>query len=182
MKRAIVGVLLVLAALIALLLLPLPWPAGLVGTRIDNTIDIAAPMPQVFAYVATPANWPRWHPASRAVRGVTDHTPAVGESVIETYEIGGRRDEATWTTVELEPPLRWRFVARAEAGGTAEIAYTFTPTATGTRFRRELFYRGPNLAFAIVDRFKLRDIMTRDSAAALENVKRDTEGRASSAS
>jgi hypothetical protein len=49
------------------------------------------------------------------------------------------------------------------------------PAGAGTRFRRELMYRGPNLAFAILDRLRLRDVMRRDSAAALANVKRDLE-------
>ena len=175
MKRAVIWSIVALALLAAVLLVPLPWPAGLVATRLENSVDIAASVPQVFAYVATPANWPRWHPASRAVRGVTDRTPAVGESVVETYDIGGRRDDATWTTVELDAPRRWRFAARGEHGGSAEIAYSLTPTSIGTHFRRELFYRGPNLAFALLDRLKLREVIMRDSAAAVLNVKRDIE-------
>src|SRR5207237_9206259 len=74
MKRAVIWSIVALAVVAGVLLVPLPWPAGLVGTRLENSVDIAAPAPQVFAYVATPANWPRWHPASRAVRGVTDGT------------------------------------------------------------------------------------------------------------
>jgi uncharacterized protein YndB with AHSA1/START domain len=179
MKRAIGWTIAVVAAVVVLLLVPLPWPGWLVGTRIENVVDIAAPMPQVFAYVATPANWPRWHPASRAVRGVVDRTPAVGESVIETYEIGGRRNDATWTTLELDAPRRWRFSARSEQmGGSAEIAYTLTPQGDGTRFRRELYYQGPNLLFAILNALQLKAVMERDSAAALQNVKRDTEAAA----
>jgi hypothetical protein len=77
--------------------------------------------------------------------------------------------------VELDAPRRWRFVARSGSGGSAEIAYTLMPAGAGTRFRRELMYRGPNLAFAILDRLRLRDVMRRDSAAALANVKRDLE-------
>jgi uncharacterized protein YndB with AHSA1/START domain len=178
-KRAIGWTVAVLAGLAALLFVPLPWPGWLVGTRIENTVEIAAPMPQVFAYVATPANWPRWHPASRAVRGVVDRTPAIGESVIETYDIGGRQDDATWTTVEIDPPRRWRFSARSQRlGGGAEIAYTLSPSGNGTRFRRELYYQGPNLAFAILNALKLRSVMERDSATALANVKRDAEAAA----
>lgn len=175
MKRAAGWTIAVIAALAALLFVPLPWPGPLVGTRIENAIDIAAPAPQVFAYVATPANWPRWHPASRAVRGVVDRTPAVGEAVIETYEVAGRRDDAKWTTVELDAPRRWRFTARSQSGGRAEIAYTLSPTSSGTRFRRELYYQGPNLAFALVNALTLKAVMERDSAVALTNVKRDME-------
>jgi len=175
MKRAAVVLIGIAVVLAALLFLPLPWPNAIMGTRIENAIDVAAPPPQVFAYVATPANWPRWHPASRAVRGITDRTPAVGETVIETVDIGGHGDTITWTTVELDAPRRWRFTAQGEHGGSAEIAYTLTPAGAGTHFRREMFYRGPNLLFAIVDRLRLRDINRRDSATALANVKREVE-------
>jgi hypothetical protein len=109
------------------------------------------------------------------VRGIVDRTPGVGESVIETYEIAGRRDDATWTTVELDPPRRWRFVAQSKGGGRAEIAYTLAPAGDGTHFVRELYYRGSNLAFGLVNAVKLRPVMERDSAVALANVKRDVE-------
>ena len=175
MQRAIVGIVVLAGVLLAVVFLPLPWPDRWVGTHLVNAVEVSAPPPRVFAYVATPANWPRWHPASRAVRGVVGRTPGVGESVVETFEIAGRRDEATWTTVELDPPRRWRFTASATGGGHAEIAYTLTPAGDGTRFVREVAYRGPNLAFAILDRLKIRAIMASDSAAALANVKRDVE-------
>ncbi|HEX9278473.1 MAG TPA: SRPBCC family protein, partial [Casimicrobiaceae bacterium] len=117
--RALLFAVAIIAAGALVLLLPLPWPESLVGGHIVNAVDIAAPPDRVFAYVATPANWPRWHPASRAVRGVVDRTPAVGETVIETYEIAGRGGDATWTTRELDPPRRWAFEATSEGGGGA---------------------------------------------------------------
>jgi uncharacterized protein YndB with AHSA1/START domain len=162
----------------ALLLVPLPWPESLVGAHLTNRIDIDAPPARVFAYVATPSNWPKWHPASRAVRGVVERTPAIGESLIETFEVAGRRDDATWTTVELVPPSRWRFVAAGERGGGAEITYTLTPRGSGTMFERDLHYRGPNLMFGIVNALKLRSVMERDSATALANVKQQIESAA----
>jgi uncharacterized protein YndB with AHSA1/START domain len=164
------------AALAALLLVPLPWPEALVGGHIVNRIEIAAPPERVFAYVATPANWPRWHPASRAVRGVTDRTPAVGESVTETFEIAGRRDNATWITVELSPPRRWVLAAAAPGGGGARIVYTLTAKDGGTLWERELDYAGPNLLFGLLNALQIRAVMESDSAKAQANVKRDVEG------
>ncbi len=166
-----------IAAGALMLLLPLPWPESLVGGHIVNTVDVSAPPDRVFAYVATPANWPRWHPASRAVRGVVDRTPAVGETVIETYEIAGRGGDATWTTRELDPPRRWAFEATSEGGGGARIVYTLTPIANGTHFERDIHYRGPNLLFGIANALKIRAVMDRDSATAVANVKRDVEAR-----
>jgi uncharacterized protein YndB with AHSA1/START domain len=164
-----------LAVCAALLLVPLPWPDAWLSGHIVNRIEIAAPPERVFAYIATPANWPRWHPASRAVRGIVDHTPPVGQSVIETFEVAGRRDEATWTTIELNPPRRWAFSAASTGGGSARIIYTLTPKDGGTLYEREVTYRGPNLLFALLNSLKIRATMEADSFKALENVKRDVE-------
>lgn len=162
-------------ALVALLLLPLPWPDALVGSRLVHRIDIAAPPERVFAYVTTPGNWPRWHPASRSVRGVTERTPGVGESVIESFEIAGRRADATWTTVELDPPRSWAATSTAPGGGSARLVYTLSGHAGDTVWERDLTYRGPNLLFGILNVMQVRAVMESDSTRALANVKRQIE-------
>jgi uncharacterized protein YndB with AHSA1/START domain len=166
------------AGLAILVLAPLPWPESLVGGHLVNFVDIAAPPERVFAYVATPANWPRWHPASRAVSGITARTPGVGESVTESFEIAGRTGEAVWITRELDVPRQWRFEADSSGGG-ARILYTLQATPGGTRFTRDIHYRGPNLLFGIFNAVRIRRVMEEDSAAAVANVKRDVEAEAS---
>jgi len=174
MRRILLAVGVALGAL-ALLLVPLPWPETVAGAHLVNAIEIAAPPERVFAYVAKPANWPKWHPASRAVSGIVDRTPALGEAVVETFEVAGLRGDATWTTQELDAPRRWAFGAYSTGGGSARIVYTLTVTPRGTRFERDLVYRGPNLAFGLLNLFKLRAVMQAESATAVANVKRDVE-------
>jgi uncharacterized protein YndB with AHSA1/START domain len=164
-----------IAALTALLLVPVPWPDAFVGSHVVNRIEIAAPPERVFAYVTTPANWPRWHPASRAVRGIVDRTPAVGENVVETFEIAGRSGDATWTTIELDPPRRWIIVSGAPGGSYARLVYTLSPKDGGTAWERDLTYRGANLLFGILNMLQIRTVMESDSAKALANVKRQVE-------
>jgi uncharacterized protein YndB with AHSA1/START domain len=164
-----------LAALAALLLLPLPWPESWLGSRVVNRIEIAAPPERVFAYVTTPANWPRWHPASRAVRGIVERTPKVGEEVVETFEIAGRRGDATWTAVELDPPRRWVITSGTPGGNYARIVYTLRATEGGTLWERDLTYRGPNLMFGLLNGLRVRPVMESDSARAQKNVKRELE-------
>jgi uncharacterized protein YndB with AHSA1/START domain len=168
------------AVLAALLLLPLPWPVALVGGRLVDRIDIAAPPERVFAYITAPANWPRWHPASRAVRGITARTPQIGEQVVETFEIAGRRAEATWTTVELDPPRRWILTSTAPGGGSARLVYMLRGNDLGTVWERDLTSRGPNLLFGIINLVELRAVMEADSREALANVKRQLEALPSS--
>jgi uncharacterized protein YndB with AHSA1/START domain len=158
----------------AVVVAPLPWPEPLVGGHLVNAVEVAAPPDRVFAYVATPANWPRWHPASREVSGITERTPAVGESVVERFEIAGRSGEAVWITRELEPPRRWLFEAASSRGG-ARILYTLEATPAGTRFTRDIHYRGSNLLFGVANALRIRRVMEQDSATAVANVKRDVE-------
>lgn len=180
MLRVLLWIAAGVAALAAVLFLPLSWPDAWVGSHVVNRIEIAAPPERVFSYVTTPANWPRWHPASQAVRGVTDRTPKVGESVVETFEVAGRRGDATWTTLELDPPRRWVISSGAPGGSYAHIVYTLTAKDGGTVWERDLIYRGSNLLFGLLNVLQIRTVMEADSAKALANVKREIESIPSS--
>ena len=83
MKRWIVA-LLVVAAIVGLALAPLPIDDT---TRIHTTVSIDRDPDAGFAYVTTPANWPKWHPSSLAVSGATDHPLDLGDRVPE--QLGG---------------------------------------------------------------------------------------------
>lgn len=175
MLRVVLWIAAGIAGVAALLFLPLPWPDAFVGSHVVNRIEIAAPPGRVFGYVTTPANWPRWHPASRAVRGTVDRTPGVGESVVETFEIAGRHGDATWTTVELDPPRRWVIASGAPGASYAHIVYTLSAKDGGTVWERDMTYRGSNLLFGILNMLRIRAVMESDSAKAQANVKRDVE-------
>src|SRR5437867_6277649 len=58
-------------------------------TQIATSIQIARPRDEVFAFVTTPGNWPKWHPSSLGVRGATDHSLAVGERDYRGLSCGG---------------------------------------------------------------------------------------------
>lgn len=72
--RRAAAALLAAGLLVAALWVPLP----LADTRIHTSVLIRRPSAEVFDYVTTPANWPRWHPSSLAVSGATDHPLRVG--------------------------------------------------------------------------------------------------------
>jgi hypothetical protein len=173
--RILIWIIVIVVAIAALVLAPLPWPARVAATRIVDGIDIAAPPERVFAYVTAPANWPRWHPQSRSVSGVVDRTPQPGEKTIEEFEIAGRRGRATWTSIAVDPPQRWEFDGNGQGGGGAHIVYTLLPVRAGTHFERELVYRGSNLLFVLVNALEIRAIMERDSAEAVRGLKRAIE-------
>src|SRR5437868_13299825 len=99
-RRTLLWTVLPVAAVALILWLPLPLRDS---TRIVHAVEIHRPPAEVFAYVSTPGNWPKWHPSSLAVRGAVDHPLAVGEQVTETFLVAGRRGEVVWTVSASDP-------------------------------------------------------------------------------
>jgi uncharacterized protein YndB with AHSA1/START domain len=144
-------------------------------TRIYNSIDIQKPIDQVFNFVTTPENWPRWHPSSLKVTGATDRSLDVGEQVTEDYVVAGRRGRVVWMVRERLVPRRWLIQAETEDGGGGTVAYTLTPKDGGTFFEREFDYRTPGWLFRLLDGVAVRRRIERESEQALHNLKRVLE-------
>jgi uncharacterized protein YndB with AHSA1/START domain len=145
------------------------------STRIHNAIHIARSIEEVFDFVTTPGHWARWHPATRSVRGATDHSLLVGEQVVEEFTTMGRSATATWVVREREAPQRWVIEGTTPQGGRATITYTLKPDTGGTIFERELAYSKPGLFFALMNRLVGRRRMQAESAHALERLKNHME-------
>ena len=143
--------------------------------RIVTTIEIRAPLERVFDYATTAGNWPSWHPASRSVRGATDHSAAPGERISEEIPTGGRSWRTVWTVRERAPPHRWAIEGEAQGGGSAVITYRLSAQDGGTRFERELVYRMPNLWLAVLNRLLIQRRMAGESAEALRRLKQILE-------
>jgi uncharacterized protein YndB with AHSA1/START domain len=178
-KLAVVLVVVALAA--GALFVPLPFDHE---TRIVTTTAIDRPVAQVYEYVTTPGNWPKWHPSSLAVSGATDHSLAVGEAVTEEFVVAGRRGRARWTVTGREAPSRWRIEAEVDGRRAGVITYTVAPEGAGSRFVRELVYRSPNPFFALLNSLSIRAQVEAESAEALRRLKQAIEAgpRASSES
>lgn len=147
------------------------------AVSITTETDIARPVATVFDFATNAFRWPRWHPATRAVRDVPDRPLRVGETVVESIRAGGRSFDAIWTVLACEPPRRW-VIATHSAQGAAWIEYTLQPRAGGTRFRRELRYRSHRWPWRLLDRTLMRWILTRQSARALRRLRSVLEGEA----
>lgn len=157
-------------------------PAPQTPVQIRKQIDIARAPAEVFDFVTTPGNWPRWHPSSLAVQGATDHSLQVGEQASEDFVVAGRRGRALWTVVERDAPRRWRIEGGGQEGGRAWITYTLTATATGTHFERDMRYRMPNMLTALLDPLLTRRLIDEESATALRRLKQVLEAGGASAS
>jgi len=146
-------------------------PAPEKPVHLHNEVTIARTPPAVFAFVTTPGNWPKWHPASLAVSGATDHPLLLGEQATEDFLVAGRRGRAVWTVTAREFPRRWTIEGRGEEGGRAWITYTLRDQAGGTLFERDMRYRMPNLLAALLDPLLTRDKIAAESATAVRQLK-----------
>lgn len=145
-------------------------------SRITTQIQIDRPIDEVFAYVSTPANWPRWHPSSLAVSGTTEHSLVPGEQVTEEFFVAGRRGRVVWTVRERIEPTRWviegQIIGRS-SGGT--VAYTLTPRGGGTSFERTFTYRVAGIIGQLLNWLLLRRRVRRESREALRRLKHALE-------
>lgn len=134
-------------------------------------VELPCATEEAFAFVTNPARWPRWHPATIAVRGVADRPLALGETVVETIGAAGRTFEATWTVRACVPPRRW-VIETASAEGDARIEYQLEPGARGCRFTRLLWFRSNRAPWRWLDRNLTRWLLARQSRRALDNLRR----------
>src|SRR5262249_31532370 len=126
---------------------------------------------EVFDFLTTPANWPRWHPSSVKVRGAADHPLAVGEQVTEDFHVAGQYGTAVWTVREREAPRRWVIDGAAGNGDPAPTPHTRTPQQGGTLVERELVFTQLPAAPAAEAREGFRRTGEAESAEALRRVK-----------
>jgi uncharacterized protein YndB with AHSA1/START domain len=141
-------------------------------TRIVSSVPIRRPPGEVFDYVSTPANWPKWHPSSVRVTGDAAHPQAVGERCTEEFVVAGRRGRTEWTVTRCERPSVWRIETH---GGAGSVTYELAPSADGTAFTRTLEYTMPNPFLAALNVLVLRARVVRESETAVQNLRRVLE-------
>ena len=146
-------------------------------SRIDTAIQIRRPIEQVFDYVTTPANSPKWHPSSLSVSGAIDHSLEVGEQVTEDFIVAGRRGHVVWQVRERIAPRRWVIEGQIEKGGGGTITYSLAPLHDGTKFEREFVYTMPNMLTEALDWLFIRRRIEAESVEALRRLKEVVERR-----
>ena len=97
----------------------------------------------VFDLVTTARFWPQWHPATRAVGGVTERPFRLGDRIYEAGRIGEQSFQTSWRVIDHVYPTR--VVLQSETS-TTRITYTFSARDGGTVFSRELAYPLENFA------------------------------------
>jgi uncharacterized protein YndB with AHSA1/START domain len=126
----------------------------------------------VFDLVTTARFWPQWHPATRAVGGVTERPFQVGDRIHEAGRIGNLDFQTSWKVVEHVRPSR--IVLQSEKS-TTRIAYTFSMGGGGTVFTRELTYKLENFAAVAATSGAAEALMQSQSDQAVKQLKEMVE-------
>jgi uncharacterized protein YndB with AHSA1/START domain len=115
-----------------------------------NSIEIARPAEEVFAYVTDPSTMPEWQEG--VVSGHMDApTTSVGSTCTTIRKIGGREREVSTTITEYDPPRRW--ADRGIDGPIrAIVAVTVEPLGDGSssRLTIELDFTGHGIGRLLV--------------------------------
>ena len=136
---------------------------------VENEILIDGPTDKVFDAVTTTETWPRWHPATIAVGGVTDRPIQLGDRIYEKARIGNQEYEGEWTVVEHVRPSR---VVIQVMGMDTRISYTFTAIdPSKTRFVRGLEFDPVAFAGSAANAPAVEKLMYEQSQTALQNLK-----------
>ena len=105
-----------------------------------ESIVVARPADDVFAYVADLRNEPSWHVDVAFVPSDTDAVPVVGKTYPLKFKPFMGKTDGVFTAVEVEPGVR--IVYQADfAGLRPQIAYTVAREGGGTRFTRAVEMR-----------------------------------------
>jgi hypothetical protein len=113
---------------------------------VANVTSIAGPAGPVFDLITLARFWPDWHPASRAVFGVTQRPYQLGDLIHERVLFAAMEHIVTWRVAEHVRPSR--VVLQAVASPT-RITYTLEPRGTAIEFRREVEYDEAQLRQAL---------------------------------
>jgi carbon monoxide dehydrogenase subunit G len=102
-----------------------------VSVRVAATVRIDRPPHDVFEFIATPENLPRWDPAIRSVRRNDDGAVGVGSGLSVMAEEAGRRVELDTRVTDFEPD-RLFGVAATYSGIPLRLRWRLQPEGEGT--------------------------------------------------
>ena len=117
---------------------------------ITNSMEVARPAEQVFAFVTDPRHMPEWQKG--CLKGQLDGpTTHVGSRCTTTRSIGGREREVTTEITEYDPPRKWADHG-IDGPIRAIVVVTVRPLADGTRSRLtiELDFAGHGIGKILV--------------------------------
>jgi len=110
-------------------------------TRVEASVEIAAPLPEVFAYASDWRKWEEWWLGVSDFRPTTEVTRGNGTRYAYKAWIGGIRMEVETEIHDFVENVGWRGVVTRGTPHTTR--WLFEPAGAGTRLTYTLEYRIP---------------------------------------
>ena len=124
----------------------------------EISVDVDAPVGDVFTYLADLTNLPRWDSSVRSAELAADRGPAVGRRFDVVVGFYGKQLDAVYeiTAFDCDRSIEWSISGRAD--GSTTVALDPAGTGTTIRYRTELKMKG------------LAKVLDRGLKAALEGI------------
>lgn len=142
---------------------------------VSNEVRIEQPVALVFDYVTTAANWPRWHPASvavKSIRGDVSKSGNIDDQIWESFRVAGRKGAIVWTVTKKRAPTFWQIKGELGDGVViGVITYKLQALGEGATlyertFTSEVHSRRLNLLYALYIHRRIKE----ESARAVEQL------------
>lgn len=100
-------------------------------TRIEESIEVRAPIERVFAAITDPRRAPEWNPGIVEVRDVSDRPVRQGTTWRQTMMVMGRLMTFTCFVEQYQPPRHGVLSIEGDQGG--QVVSRCEPVPNGTR-------------------------------------------------
>jgi carbon monoxide dehydrogenase subunit G len=104
------------------------------SVRVEESIEIDAPIERVWALVMDPRRHGEWVPAHRESRGLPDGDLGEGDSFEQRLCLMGRSFDVQWTLLEREEPSLAVWKAEGPRGAEADVRFQLSGSNGTTRF------------------------------------------------
>lgn len=148
--------------------------------RVTGTIEIAAPLKQVWEVLMDPRRIEEWVTINRGLGPLPELPLHDRAKLDQTLELHGRELEVNWELMEAHEPYLASWEGKGPGRSHATITYTLNATGHGTiRFDYVNDFYLPRWPKKWLARYLLRDgIAQREVEASLEKLKRLIEAEA----
>ena len=143
--------------------------------RVQRTAQIAAPPAEVYAFLAEPANLPRWQAGIISAERTSPPPTAVGSTARVVLELMGQQVSAEITVREADPPRRLALAASVSGMGIV-ARLDLTPHDGGTEITLASEVRAENIFMAPLERM-VTDSAERDLDASLTRLQAALTGQ-----
>ena len=147
-------------------------------SRVEASIEIAAPPRKVWDYVMDPRSMREWVSIVRSIGHVDDGGPREGFEMQQTLALRGVSFKVDWRLVEHDPPRFARWEGRGPARSTAVVQYRLSESGDGTRFDYANEFRAPfGPLGSVASRALVGGMPRKEASASLERLKGIVEDR-----